>query len=790
MEYKAMLRKPELLDGLSGLLEDPEPTVVKRIMRVFANVYRHAISSLAAGELEESTFTAAWPAIKGVAEQIISMLEGAENEGVIIHIVRFLEAALISHLVVDLSSFKEFISEGMALVNKGIDCLIKLLTTPYVGGSSFIVATRAVITVACYKPDIREEVVALIEKQIRSPPPTLFDHNVRSLNKILQRNLFRILRRTNSVPVRGRLIEMMVTVGVPRRMLSHWAPPQEGRKRQAQLPNSEDIISGRNSPPNKRPRHENSSDDEGRITPPSDPREAKVPRDPRLTKETQEFEETQEPPKDPRTALQIKESLEARNSKPESPPPLQPDSFELSHPQVHLLSKEKHSSKGNSPCSSGRSTPEGNRELNYKGTKSNVNSNFEFLKNLITSTKASTAAKPFLQKCTDKERSLYERLDHPRVVEVVLYCMESDPESHPDDLLSQLGYSGGDVNGIREHLTRTLAPHVTEEFINSLTPPHESSSSIVTNPANLSRPSSTSSASTAFSFRSSPPPSTQRESSPPSPPSSSRSTPTDPNQVCLSDTDLRKYLDKGFSSAGDVDMRTCDPRRNVTRDPRTSKVDSSNLRNSPDIGHPSSEPQIGMDRGVSKSHCLPPEVEPRVSVAHGSIMDHQMAANDPRKRMPTVNNLDHSIPQQFSDTRDPRVSMPPNHMNAEQNFNMNPNYRNMGVGPRMGMPNGSFDPNFIPKYGMPCNMNYQGPRMGNMPNINFGKGHVGNMPVNMNNRMGPMNMNSHGFVARPGIFGPGPRPRPNLAMNNGHWQNMPLHNNGQRMFPQAPPMHL
>ncbi|XP_064086872.1 uncharacterized protein LOC135201678 [Macrobrachium nipponense] len=793
MEYKAMLRKPELLDGLGGLLEDPEPTVVKRIIRVFANVYRHAVSSVASGDLEKATFTTAWPAVKGVAEQIINMLAGAENEGVIIHIVRFLEAALVSHLVADLSSVPEIISDGMSLVNKGIDCLVKLLTTPYVGGSSFIVATRAIITVACYKPDIREEVVALIEKQIGSPPPTLFDHNVRSLNKILQRNLFRILRRTNSVPVRGRLIEMMVTVGVPRRMLSQWAPPQEGRKRPAQLPNSDDIISGRNSPPNKKPRHENSSDEEGGVTPPVDPRESKVPRDPRLSKEFEDFESNQTP-KDPRIVLQARDSLEARNSKSESPPPghsppPQSSSLELSHPELHSLSKEKPSSKGSSPCTSGRSTPERSSELSYKSTKPTVNSNFEFLKNLITSTKASNAAKPFLQKCSDKERALYERLDHPRVVEVVLYCLESVPESHPDDLLSQLGYSGGDVNGIREHLTRTLAPHVTEEFINSLTPPHESSSSPVTNPANLSRPSSTSSASTAFSFRSSPPPSTHRESSPPSPPSSSRSTPTDPNQVCLSDTDLRKYLDKGFSSAGDIDMRTCDPRRPVPRDPRASLGDSSNLRNSPDHVLMSSESKIGMDRDALESHGRTSETEQRVSVAQNAVMDPRMAVPDPRKPMAPVSGVDHSMPQSFSDARDPRVGMPPNHMNVEHNFNMSSSYRNMGIGPRMGMPNGSFDPNYHNKFGMHCHMNYQGPRMGNvMPNMNFGKGPMGNMPVNMNNRMGPMN--NHGFVGRPGIFGPPPPPRPNLPMNNGPWQNMPMHNNGQRMFPHAPPMHL
>lgn len=807
-----MLSEPDLVSGLRDLLADPDPAVVKRTIRVFANVYRHALHLLATGDLDQGTFGNAWPAVKGVAEQLMGMLVEAENEGVIIHIVRFLEAALVAHLITDVSNYPEIASEAVTVVCKGVDALKNLLTTPYVGGSSFIVAMRAIITVACYKPEIREDVIELIEKQISSPPPTLFDHNVRSSNKILQRNLFRLLRRATSVPLRSRLIEMMVTVGVPRRLLSQWAPPQEARKRPVQLSNSDDIITGRSTPPNKRAKHEASTGSEGRTTPPSDPRDSKTSKDirelkdPRLTRESHEVEDSRMQ-KDPRTSRQSEESGESRISttrKSPTPPRSPTNDFQQSvndRPVKEKLSvSEKSSSKPNSPCPSGRSTPEGTKE-NRKSVKTGSKANFEFLKNLITSTKETEAAKPFLQQCTEKERSLYERLDHPSVVELVLSCLECVPDSPPDNLLTQLGYSGGDVNGIREHLTTILAPHIPADFINSLTPPHESSSVPV--PAAISRPSSTSSASTAFSSRSSPPLSNHRESSPPSPPSSNRSTPTDPNQVCVSDVDLRQLLDRGFRATGDVDMRTSDPRRDL-RD-QSSKMNSSNSRNDPRVNSRNSPidprlstapPKTTADPRASTVYPRTSEAEQRTTIATSSIIDPRITANDPRRGLPdggngprcVTENMNPSLPKPFPDIRDPRMSVPP----PDPMMNNDRNFPGMGIDPRMNMPNGgAFDQSFGNKFGMHCGMNHPDPRMMNgMPGMNFGKGPMGNIPVGLNNRLGPMNVSDPGFMGGPGMFGS--RPGPNLPpMGNGPWQNMmPMHNNGQGMFSQAPPMHL
>ncbi|KAK7070126.1 hypothetical protein SK128_006709 [Halocaridina rubra] len=776
MEYAIMLSEPDLVSGLQDLLDDPDPAVVKRTIRVFANVYRHALQLLAKGDLDEQIFTAAWPEVKKVAEKLMSMLSGAEHEGIIIHIVRFLEAALVAHLISDISRYPDLEAQSDPIIAKGIDAITDLLLTPYVGGSSFIVAMRAIITVACYKPDIRDEVVELIEKQISSPPPTLFDHNVRSLNKILQRNLFRLLRRASLPGLRSRLIDMMVTVGVSRRMLAQWAPPQEERKRPAQVLSNDDIISGRNTPPTKRQKNDPTSDEEGRLSPPSDPRESRIPKDPRLSKLSNL--DIQEPisPRDPRIAQKgdIRE-LKASTSKSSTPQHSPPH-------DINASSNDRLTSQSNSPYTSGRSTPiKDTGESCSAPVTSYSQANFEFLKNLITSTKETKAAKPFLEKCTNKERALYERLDHPSVVELVLSCLESVPDSPPDNLLALLGYSVGDVDGIREHLTSILAPHITEDFINSLTPPHESNDVPSHNPTMPSRPSSASSASTNFSSRSSPPLSNHRESSPPSPPSSSRSTPTDPNQICVSDTDLRKFLDKGFINSGDVDMRK-EPQR-TSRDPRNSSVQNSpscdsrgNLRRDSSVDDPR----------VSKNYPKVLETEQRI--IRTSVMDPRITMNNANNQPNVMDTFNPGLPKPFADMRDPRISFPP----PEPSFIMNntPNFGNMGPDPRMNIQNGPFPQNYNNRFGVHCGMNPREPGLaGNMPRMNFGKGLMGSGPPNMNNGLGPMNGPS--FVGGPGIFGLAPRP--NMPMGNGPWPNMniiPMPCNRPGIFSQVPPMHL
>lgn len=631
MEYAAMLGSPELVTGLRDLLADSDVAVVKRTVRVFANVYRHALQLLAAGDLDEATFKAAWPAVRGVAEHVLGMLSTSENEGVTVHVVRFLEAALVAHLLCDVSRFPEVAAHTPKMVAKGVAALTGLISTPYVGGSAFLVAVRALITVACYKHDLWTSVTNLIERQIASPPPTLFDHNVRSLHKILQRNLFRLLRRADTPALRSQLIEMMVTVGVPRRMLAQWAPPAEARKRPAQ-PQSEDAITGRNTPPNKRPRSD--ADDEAPAAP-RDPREGRPsrdtrePRDPRINGHLRD-------PRDPRTASRS----DPRLSPPQDPRVAAPG---------HDPTPAKPSSRPSSPPTSGSPAPRAEATPAVTAPtltgspppakRKETISNFEFLKSLITSKKQASTS--FLETCSEKERALYERLDHPSVVRLVLSCLDSVPDSPPEDLLRKLGRPSGDVTGIREQLTSLLAPHIHTDFISSL-----NEDETIVPP---SRPSSTSSSS-AFSARASPP---QSEASAPSPPSSARSTPSDPSQVCHSDVDLRHLLNRGFHATGDVDMR--DTRHLLPRNPQlppATEPMEAPRRADPRTPFPTSnrlDPRIADPRrGLSD----PSEVPSGVS---SSGLDPRIA--DPRRGLPDPSEvpsggLDPRITQAYSDSQE------------------------------------------------------------------------------------------------------------------------------------------
>ncbi|MPC66181.1 uncharacterized protein LOC123512535 [Portunus trituberculatus] len=607
MEYAAMLSSPDLVSGLRDLLTDSDVAVVKRTVRVFANVYRHALRLLAAGELDEATFLAAWPAMSGVADHILSMLATAENEGVTVHVVRFLEAALVAHLMSDVSRFPEVAVYGPKMIAKGVAALTDLVSTPYIGGSAFLVAMRALITVACYKPDLWTPVTNLIERQIASPPPTLFDHNVRSLHKTLQRNLFRLLRRADSAALRSQLIEMMVTVGVPRRMLSQWAPPPENRKRPAQS-QSEEAITGRTTPPVKRARQED-DDDAGKAAPrdPRDTRANRDPRDPRLNGHLREPRDPRDP-RDPRAAMRG-----------------DPRSSSLQDARVAGLGQDPQPynsrSRSNSPPDSGN-IPSGAQAPAAAAAAAPASrpdkkemSNFEFLKSLISTKKKASLS--FLERCSDKERALYERLDHPSVVRLVLSCLDSVPDSPPEDLLAKLGRTSGDVTGIREQLTSLLAPHIHADFISGLADDEGS--------APPSRPSSNSS---AFSARGTP---SHSEASPPSPPSSARSTPSDPAQVCHSDVDLRHLLNRGFRTTGDVDMR--DTRHLLPREPpATNPAEASRADPRPAIATSTRlDPRIAMldPRRIDHARCEAPRggLDPRITQAYTNSHD-PMAGRD------------------------------------------------------------------------------------------------------------------------------------------------------------------
>ena len=260
LEYTQMLGEPHLITGLGTLLTDEDPLVVKRTIRVFANVYRHSLNMLATGDLDESTFSNAWPTVSSIAHELIEMLDNSENEGISVHIVRFLEAAVLAHILSDITRYPNVLLKTSPTVSKIVVGLSNLLDTDYVGGSTFIVGIRAMITIACYKEDIRKQVIDLIEKKLAKPAATMFDHHIRSLNKMLQRNLFRLLHREQLHGEKERLIDMLVKVGVKRRLLAGWAPPaQSQRKRSAPSQMSADDIIGRTTPPNKKLRYDDTT---------------------------------------------------------------------------------------------------------------------------------------------------------------------------------------------------------------------------------------------------------------------------------------------------------------------------------------------------------------------------------------------------------------------------------------------------------------------------------------------------------------------------------------------------
>lgn len=246
-----MIKDPELVLGFQELVTDSDAVVVKRTVKVFTSVYHHTLRLLSLGELDEELLMKSWSSVNGVVDRLLAMVRGCDNEGVLMYILRFLEAAITAHLSYDLTRFPVVFERGREVIKTGLKALKDLVTTPYVGGSSFNVGVRALISIACLRPDLWEPVTDLLKKQVASLPPTLFDHNVRSLNKTLQKNLFRLLRRADKFELKEKLIDMMVSVGVSRKMIAPWAPQAlETRKRSPPQQLSDSIyIRGSFSPP-------------------------------------------------------------------------------------------------------------------------------------------------------------------------------------------------------------------------------------------------------------------------------------------------------------------------------------------------------------------------------------------------------------------------------------------------------------------------------------------------------------------------------------------------------------
>lgn len=704
-----MLNEPQLIEGLGTLLKDEDPTVIKRTIRVFANVYRHSLNMLSTGELDEQTFSNAWPTVSTVANELIEIIENSENEGITVHIVRFLEAAVLAHILSDITRYPDILSKTSPTVTKIVAGLTDLLDTDYVGGSAFIVGIRAMITIACYKEDMRKEVIDLIERKITKPAATLFDHHIRSLNKMLQRNLFRLLRREQSEEGKERLIEMMVKVGVKRKMLVAWAP-QINRKRSAPSQLSPDDIIGRTTPPHKRSR-------DGDITPPRTPEYQYVPT---ATQPTSQAIPEYIPTK----------IVKSNTSLPNSQPNSQPNSRPNSQPNSRPNSKPNSPSRSPEHSNSGRSTP----VYAVNNSKADeINLNFDLLQKIING-----------HSKTQEESNIEiiaKALETPQTVEFVLECLDQLEDIPDEDLLmNQLREVGSDENAKKDTLAALLVKLLPKNVIDQLKEQNEVKAITV----NTSTPISPTHTSII-------------QETP-----ATSSTPFFSNQ----DIDLRNLMNP---KGGDVDMRMFDPRNMQqqqinTHEPRAMIQTSRDPRSKPsELPHTSVAQTSSRDpRGMADRDPRRPAEsrDPRVAV---SIMNSQeMGRKSPNFMIErNLQDVDRRSPIFMQDMgrRSPSFMQNAQDM-GRRSPNCIQNAQDMGRRSPNLLPNaqdmGRRSPNFMPKDPRMRNERVQftnGPPMQNFNHgVPLGNLNPNTMPryngININNNMpnyNPINRN-HGPV--------------------------------------------
>lgn len=483
MEYMTMLETPGLVDGLQELIDDADSSVVKRTIRVFTNVYRHSLSLLASGDLEPSKYEKSYSEINTVSNKLISMLKTADNEGIVVHLVRYLEAALVSHILSDLTKFPHIARMTAPMLKKGVDSLLEFVKTPYVGGSAFCVAIRALISVACYQVNLRPCVTDLAEDLINTPPPNLFDHNVRSFHKTLQRNLFRLLKRAENDVEKQRLVNLMLRVGVSRRRLVEFMP--RSRKRP--------------TPPLERPQPGSSK----RLSPP-------LPKKIRLTEE--EIIRFRQPTNSDDSSVNKSRQSPPLGKKLNTVPKVIPLEQKKSKEDISItsildtilsnddgllmsaMSNAKAATNTNgkkSLLSLGRklqatgilsngNTISGSESNSLKNSPSNTpprsdsplssgrNSPSDFEKAILTMkldnedslSDDSKSKVPFAISCSLKEGMMYEKLETEMVVDILLASADIIPESMPADLQKAFIY---DLKIMREKLSVSLVKYLANE---------------------------------------------------------------------------------------------------------------------------------------------------------------------------------------------------------------------------------------------------------------------------------------------------------------------------------------
>ena len=244
MEYAEMLKSPEILEGFLELVGDSDVHVVKRTIRVFTNVYKYSLLLLAEGKLDAELYASNYKHLSAIGERVTEMLMTSDNEGVTLHLVQCLETIIMTNITSDVTKYPTVVQLIAPVFKRIYDALMAFVSTPYVGGTTFCLAMRALFTVAVRRENLRPVIIQFSESILQSPPPNLFDHNIRSFRKSLQRNFFWLLKVAVEDEDKENLIGLMEKVGIPRRRLKYWAPKIVSKKRSAQAILEESIIFG------------------------------------------------------------------------------------------------------------------------------------------------------------------------------------------------------------------------------------------------------------------------------------------------------------------------------------------------------------------------------------------------------------------------------------------------------------------------------------------------------------------------------------------------------------------
>ena len=215
MEFLLVLHDASILRSLPELLDNESPKVVKRTLRVITNVYKYSLQFISEGKLNPAEYEHCHPDFVVIFGKLSKMLDSSTNTGITVHLVNLFTVSSLQRVTCDLSKYSTIEQLTKPIYKLSVACLLRCVQSKATSGQALGVAVKGLISIAIRQANLRARVLSIVRGIVYCPPTNLHKHNIRSIHKIVYKNLNLLLAKCNKDD--GKKVSNMIThVYVPR----------------------------------------------------------------------------------------------------------------------------------------------------------------------------------------------------------------------------------------------------------------------------------------------------------------------------------------------------------------------------------------------------------------------------------------------------------------------------------------------------------------------------------------------------------------------------------------------